>query len=192
MRLVDRSDVFGVRRALRWKHDTDGPHERHGGRSRSPQSEDPRRSCRGVGKRVPLSAWRHEERSWSSFDRLVVTSDQQKTVEHVDPLVESVVRVRWRSVEPSRDCHLRESKPFQTALQTGKDFHRTARVRDRRSLAGRHEEAHTVTVHRLWLEPPQGASTVGPRPADRSRVTRDQSAVTGRSQTNPRQTYAAG
>ena len=71
-------------------------HEGQGRLWRGPQSEHPGLLIRWVAEAVPVPAGRYEHRARYRLLRLAVTDDQQPSAEHVDGLVELIMRVRDR------------------------------------------------------------------------------------------------
>jgi len=92
-----------VGRVVRRKRGTDVPHEGQGRLGRGPQSQHPGRLVSWITEAVPVPAGGHEHRARRRLLRLAITDDQQPSAEHVDGLVETIVRVRDRPGEPAGD-----------------------------------------------------------------------------------------
>jgi hypothetical protein len=83
---------------------------------------------------MPLPAGRHEHRTRRCFLRLIVADYQQASAEHVDGLVECVVRMRNRPGEVRWDGDLHRSETRRLPVLAGKDVHWLAGVAEPRSI----------------------------------------------------------
>jgi hypothetical protein len=90
---IDLAHVIWVWRGISTERNADVPHEGQGGLWRGPQSQHPGLLARGIAEAVPVPAGRYEHRARQRLLWLIITEDQEPSAEHVDRLVESVVRV---------------------------------------------------------------------------------------------------
>jgi hypothetical protein len=104
-------------------------------------------------KPVPVPAGRHEQRAGSGFGRLVVAVHEQSAAEHVDRLVEFVVRVRDGPGEVRRHGQLHGREAGGQAILACEDVHRLASVRECRTLAAVGQQGHAS-----FLSCPAGTS----------------------------------
>jgi len=77
-----------------------------------------------VTKGVQLPAGGDEHGPGGCFLRLIISGDQQAAAQHIDRLIERVVRVRDGPSEMSRDGHLHGREPSGPVLMACEDVHR--------------------------------------------------------------------
>src|ERR1700755_3436993 len=132
---VDVAHPLRVGRDVRGQGRADLAHEGQGRFRRCPDPQHQGTLGGRVAEAVPLPARSHEQRPGHRFGRLVVAVYEQPAAEHVDRLVELVVRVRDGSGEMRRDGELHGGEAGRQAVLAREDVRRLASVGERGPVA---------------------------------------------------------
>jgi hypothetical protein len=91
---INLAHLIGIRRLIRAQGGAYVAHEGDGRAGRGPDSQHPSTSAVRVTEGVPLPAGGDKHRPGGRFPRLTIPSYQQAAAQHIDRLIERIVRVR--------------------------------------------------------------------------------------------------
>lgn len=100
---VKLAHAVRVRRGIGLERGADVAHESQGWFRRCPDAQYQGNLRGRIAEKMPLPARCHEHRSRCRFLRLIVAAHKQPSAEHVNGLVELVMRMRDRPSEVSGD-----------------------------------------------------------------------------------------